>query len=410
MTGGVVYHGETLPELRGAYIYGDHSTGRIWGIKHDGTKVTWHKLLADTTFNISGFGLDSRGELLVADHRENKEGAYYYLEPTPPAAATTTFPRKLSESGLFANVKDHTPQPGAIPYSVNSPLWSDGAHKERFLAIPEHAATDFKIDLGAKNGWNFPDETVLVKSFALNTTSGNPISRRWIETRFLTKQAGEWVGYSYAWNDEQSDAELVAAEGLDREFDVGSAKQKWHYPSRTECMVCHSRAANFVLGLTTAQMNKEHDFGGVIDHQFRVLEHLGFLKEDRKRDGQRPLPKLANPYDEREPLEARARSYLQANCAICHISAGGGNAQINLEHTASLLKMNAIDVEPLHHKFGLADARIIAPGHPERSVLLHRIAHRGEGSGQMPQLATFLADEAAVKLFDEWIRSLKPTP
>jgi hypothetical protein len=164
-----------------------------------------------------------------------------------------------------------------------------------------------------------------------------------------------------------------------------------------------------VLGLTTAQMNREHDYGGVSDHQFRVLEHLGLLKAERRRDAARPLPQLANPYDEREPLEARARSYLHANCAICHINAGGGNAQINLEHTASLSKMNAIDVEPLHHKFGLDNPRIIAPGHPERSVLFHRISHRGEGSGQMPQLATSLVDEAAVKLFAEWIREMKPT-
>lgn len=410
MTGGVVYHGEKLPELRGAYIYGDHSTGRIWGIKHDGTQVTWHKLLADTTFNITGFGIDSRGELLVADHRAGGEGAYYYLEQTPPMAAAINFPCKLSESGLFASVKDHVPQPGAIPYSVNSPLWSDGAHKERFFALPEHAAADFKIDLATKNGWNFPDETVLVKSFALEKTPGDASTRRWVETRFLTKQAGEWAGYSYAWNDEQTEAELVVADGFDREFDVGETKQKWHYPSRTECMVCHSRAANFVLGLSTAQMNREHDYDGVTDHQFRVLEHLGMLKEDRKRGAEKPLTKLANPYDEREPLEARARSYLHANCAICHISAGGGNSQIDLEYTASLSKLNAIDVEPLHHKFGLTDARIIAPGHPERSVLFHRIAHRGEGSGQMPQLATSLVDEAAVKLFSEWIRGLTAAP
>jgi uncharacterized repeat protein (TIGR03806 family) len=411
MTGGVVYYGEQLPELRGAYIYGDHSTGRIWGIRHDGVQVTWHKLLADTTFNISGFGLDSHGELLIADHRADKEGAYYYLEPTPPAAAAPTkFPRTLSASGLFASVQDHRPQPGTIPYSVNSPLWSDGAHKERFVAIPEHAAAEFKIDLTAKNGWNFPDETVLVKSFALERVPGDAGTRRWIETRFLTKQAGEWVGYSYAWNDEQTDAELVAAEGLDREFVVGDTPQPWRFPSRTECMVCHSRAANFVLGLSTAQMNREHDYGGVTDHQFRVWEHLGFLKEDRRRDGQRPHPKLANPYDEREPLEARARSYLHANCAICHISAGGGNAQINLEHTASLAKLNSIDVPPLHHQFGIADARIIAPGHPERSVLWHRISHRGPGSGQMPQLATSLVDAAAVQLFDAWIRELARAP
>jgi uncharacterized repeat protein (TIGR03806 family) len=474
LTGGVVYHGQKLPDLRGAYIYGDHSTGRIWGIKHDGTKVNWHKLLADTTFNITGFGLDSHGELLVADHRADGEGAFYYLENAPPVAAPSTFPRKLSESGLFATAGDriltrrasegvsiHVMQPGVIPYSVNSPLWSDGAHKERYLAIPHKDGVDSRIEMTPKWGWNFPDETVLIKSFALETKEGDPTTRRWIETRFLTKQQGEWVGYSYLWNDEQTDAELVPAEGADREYEIrvppstehpdGLKKQKWRYPSRTECMVCHSRAANFVLGLSTLQMNKPHDYGGVIDEQLRVLEHLGmlkanyeqdavrFLKDDLRKEGREDkdvnrlaaersaksdqrsppttsllagppsrYPHLPDPYNENEPLEARARSYLHANCAICHIGAGGGNSQIELDYTASLSRTKMIDAVPLHHKFGLKDARIIAPGHPERSVLLHRLAHRGEGSGQMPQLATNLIDEAAVKLFENWIRSMQP--
>jgi hypothetical protein len=117
---------------------------------------------------------------------------------------------------------------------------------------------------------------------------------------------------------------------------------------------------------------------------------------------------LPDPYNENEPLEARARSYLHANCAICHIGAGGGNSQIELDYNASLSRTKMIDAAPLHHKFGIEDARLIAPGHPERSVLLHRIAHRGEGSGQMPQLATSLVDQAAVKLFAEWIRSMQP--
>ena len=48
LTGGVVYHGEKLPELDGAYVYGDYSTGRIWAMKHDGTRPLWHRELADT--------------------------------------------------------------------------------------------------------------------------------------------------------------------------------------------------------------------------------------------------------------------------------------------------------------------------------------------------------------------------
>jgi glucose/arabinose dehydrogenase len=461
LTGGVVYYGSKLPELVGAYIYGDYSTGRIWGVKHDGTQVTWHKLLADTSFAISGFGLDSQGELLVGDHRGNGEGAYYYLEPTPAETTTSKFPRELSESGLFADVARHVMAPGVIHYSVNSPLWSDGAHKERFLAIPHKEGGDMRIGYTRKGGWNFADGTVLVKSFALEMTPGDDRSRRWIETRLFTLQQGEWAGYSYVWNDEQTDAELVPAEGLDREYVLrvppvreepdGLRKQVWHFPSRTECMVCHSRAANWVLGLSELQMNKDHDYGGVVDNQLRVLEHLGlfklsyesdaiaFLKEDlkaqglasaeierevkqlRHKSGQRTAgessllaavperyAKMPDPHDAREPLESRVRSYLHANCSICHVEAGGGNAQMQLEYSTELSKTGLIDVVPLHHKFGLAEPRIVAPGSPERSVLLHRLSHRGPGTGQMPQLSTNLPDAAAVRLLEEWIKSLQP--
>lgn len=424
LTGGVVYHGTKLPELTGAYIYGDHSTGRIWGIRHDGTRVTWQKLLTDTTFNITGFGLDRHGELLVADHRGDGQGAYYYLEPAPPETNPAPFPRKLSESGLFRSVKDHQLENGVIAYSVNSPLWSDGAHKERFFAIPATAPRDTPIDLGTKGGWNFPEGTVLIKSFALDRLAGDTAARRWIETRFLTKQGNEWAGYSYRWNDDQTDAELVPAEGLDQEYLVATPaspesstelrRQSWHFPSRVECLVCHSRAAGFVLGLSTAQMNKTHDYGGTTEHQFTVLSRLGLLKtkpnEPSPAVDPAKYPRLVNPYDEHEPLEARARSYLHANCASCHTNAGGGNAQMELTHTASLKKLNVIDVEPLHHRFGLEQPRLIAPGHPERSVLFHRLSHRGKSSGQMPQMATNLVDAEAVQLFDRWIRALAETP
>ncbi|MBN8927723.1 MAG: hypothetical protein J0H19_13990, partial [Rhodospirillales bacterium] len=167
-----------------------------------------------------------------------------------------------------------------IPYSVNAPFWSDGAHKERFLAVPEGT-----IGYRHSNGWEFPDRAVLVKSFALEMKEGDPTSRKWIETRFLTRQAGEWYGYSYVWNDAGTDATLVEAGGSDRAFTIrtadGERKQEWHYPSRAECMVCHSRAQNFVLGLCELQMNRDHDYGaGRPENQIRALERLGLFRTD----------------------------------------------------------------------------------------------------------------------------------
>ena len=450
LTGGVVYHGRELPGLVGAYIYGDHSTGKIWGTRHDGQKVTWSQELVDTPFHITGFGTDSQGELLICDHAGNGDGGFYRLQPALDEKPVDKFPRKLSESGLFQSVAGHVMQASVIPYSVNSPLWSDGAHKARFLAIPGQSP---RVDFSPTKSWGLPNETVLVKSFGLEMEEGRPDSRRWIETRFLTKQQNEWVGYSYLWNDDQTDATLVAREGLDRDLTIrtatGSRQQTWHYPSRTECMVCHSRAAAFVLGISTPQLNRDHDYGnGIVENQLSVFERLGLfhdldwatearnqLRQELKSSGltdgvvtekfnamtasrdQRspvkssllPLPnaryeRLADPYDPAHGLEARARSYLHVNCAICHIEAGGGNAQMQLEFTTARDKMKLFDQVPVHDRFGMADARLIAPGSPRRSVLLHRVSIRGRG--QMPQLATSLVDQQAVDMLTEWIKSM----
>ena len=448
LTGGIVYYGAKYPELHGAYIYGDHSTGKIWGVRHDGTKILWHRELANTTLRITGFGTDPRGELLICDHQGENQGGFYTLVPTPKEEPRAAFPRRLSESGLFRSVKGHVLEPSLVPYTVNAPLWSDGAHKERWLGLP---GADSHIDFTTSRGWNFPDETVLVKSFALEREAGNPASRHWIETRFLTKQQGEWVGYSYVWNDEQTDATLVGKEGMDRVYTIktaaGTRDQKWHYPSRAECMVCHSRAANFVLGLTELQMNRTNDYGGVQVNQLAVLEHLGMLRvnaaeemKTRVREeakakglGEREMNEyvrqqtatrgqreakpskllsadpskyrsLVDPYDPKADLTARARSYLHVNCASCHVEAGGGNAQMELDFTTALDKMRLIDVKPVHHTFDLPDARLVAPGSPERSVLLHRIGHRD--AGHMPPLATSVVDRTAEEMLREWIKRL----
>ncbi len=409
LTGGVVYYGSKLPELQGAYIYGDYSTGKVWGVRYNGKQVTWHKELVDTPFAIVGFAETPDGDLVVIDQHTG----FYKLEPNPPPTAPLPkFPAKLSETGLFASVAKHTVAPGVIPYSVNAALWSDGAHKERFLALSGEDHAEF-----TENGksWNFPDGTVLVKSFALERTAGDVNTRRWIETRILTRQQKEWVGYSYEWNDEQTDAVLVETQGKDREFTIkevsGERKQTWHYPSRAECMVCHSRAANFVLGLQTEQLNRDQQYGDRVDNQLRTLAHIGVLRTGGKHadlaKAADEYPRFVDPYDDAKPLEDRVRAYFHANCANCHQWAGGGNAALDLLSRTSLEKTKLVDTLPLHNKFDIGDARIVAPGEPQRSVLLHRMRLRGRG--QMPPMATSVVDEPAVKLLEAWIRSV-PKP
>ncbi len=118
LTGGIVYHGNRLPELKGAYIYADYSTGKIWGgLLDNDENVVWHRELADTPFAITAINLDPDGELLISDHQGDGKGAIYTLEPNIVADDAAEFPTTLSASGLFASVTDHIPVAGAIPYT-----------------------------------------------------------------------------------------------------------------------------------------------------------------------------------------------------------------------------------------------------------------------------------------------------
>src|SRR6185503_1791675 len=118
-------------------------------------------------------------------------GGLHQLVKAPPAPAQAPFPRRLSETGLFASTRDHRPAPDVIPYSVNAPLWGDHTAKERFLAIPGDGKIGFdevtypQPSPGAPPGWRFPDGTVLVKTFSIDLERGNPATRKRLETRLL---------------------------------------------------------------------------------------------------------------------------------------------------------------------------------------------------------------------------------
>ena len=365
--------------------------------------MTFHRELADTTLQIAGFGISHDGDVLVVDHG----GGIYRLEPNPPAPEVV-FPRKLSETGLFDSVPAHRMKPGIVPYSVNVPFWSDGAIKQRWMAIPG----DETISYTSSRGWNFPNGSVLVKSFSLEREPGNPDTRFRIETRLMVRRQNEWSGYSYRWNAEQTDAQLVESGGHSESVairDPGASdarSQVWHFPSRAECMVCHSRAANYVLGICEPQMNRTHDYGDGQQNQLEWLSHMGYFSSSLAQPAEQ-LTKLTDPFDESADLQLRARSWIHANCAGCHIEAGGGNSRFSAEISATLDQQQLIDAKPVHNSFGLSEARLVAPGKPDQSVLLHRISQRGQG--QMPPLSSALPDQSGVELIRRWIQGLPPT-
>jgi len=385
ITGGYVYRGTRLPELDGAYIYGDWETGKIWGLRHDGEKATWHQELDDTELDIVDFAEAQDGELYIMTHHE---GRLHRLARRENAVDTSKgFPRLLSQTGLFASTKDHRPAAGVYGYEVNAALWSDGADKSRFVAIPGEG----KIEIVNHNRWNFPTGTVFVKTFELG-------GRR-LETRLLTLQPSastreQWAGYVYVWNDEQTDAELIGKESLEKTYTLANGnKQTWQFPSRTDCMICHNEKAGFALGLNTWQFNR----GG----QLKEFASSGFFAK--------PLPAklvaLPDPHDAGQPLDARARAYLHSNCAHCHQSGAGGNADIRLLFPERLDTTQTINVHPSHGDMESVGAKLIVPGDPAKSVLYLRTATRKDG--KMPHIGTLRPDTKAVELLRDWILSLK---
>src|ERR1700685_3665892 len=245
ITGGYVYHGKRLPELDDHYLYCCYQMGTVWGFRYKNGRVLDHRVLAHTTYHCASWGRDHAGEMyLVA-----LSGEIFRLAPNPAAKeGAPRFPELLSQTGVFDSVGDERPAPGVIRYSVNAPGWHDGARISRFLAVPN----DGTINPTTSRGWDFLDGAVLVQTLSLETEPGRPASERKIETRLLTHQDGAWFGYSYEWDDATRDARVVPQQGRDRKLRIrdaaaagGTRQQTWRYPSWAECMVCHSRAANF---------------------------------------------------------------------------------------------------------------------------------------------------------------------
>lgn len=416
ITGGYVYHGHRLPELRGAYIYGDFQTGKVWGLRLKDGKIAWHPELANTPLHLVAFGEDNTGELYLVDHDRTQQ--LYQLAPNPAAAARRDFPRRLSQTGLFASTKDQTPAPGVLPYTVNAEFWADHTHADRFLAIPGKRTIQF----GEHDLWELPEGSVLARTVWMETEKGPPARRQRIETQLLHFEDDAWRPYTYRWNDEQTDAALVDAQGTnvtlrfaDPHAPGGQREQGYRIAGRAECLLCHNpwagrglrfgRQSASPLTMNVWQLNRAGGAGE--DNQLYTLEQAGYFARPLGRTPEN-LPKLANPYEETADLNQRARSYFQVNCAHCHQFGGGGTANIQLGYSLKLEETKTLNVPPSQGTFGIAGARIIAPGNPDRSVLYYRIAKLG--GGRMPRLGSTVVDEQALDLLYRWIAQLPRPP
>ena len=365
--------------------------------------MTENRKVARTGLAISAFGEDQDGELYFTAF----DGQVHQFRKRPVDAATQrqAFPRKLSETGLFAAVAEHRPAPGLIPYDVNVPLWSDRAQKLRYLALPQSHSVQFD----AKDNWQFPVGTVLVKTFLLPAESGQGKPRR-LETRLLAHSPDGWVGYTYLWNDQQTDATLLDG-SLVKSYRTATAKgpveQSWYFPSREDCLACHASSTRFVLGLNARQMNRPWESDSQAGNQLDRLARLGvFTASLPSSSTLEAYPRWDARNDDAQHVSAEslAKAYLDVQCAMCHAPKAMRGPNPDFRFHTPLEKMNLVNRNAGQGRLGPQGSKLLVPGSVERSEIHQRAAVRG--SRQMPPLATNVVDEDGLAVLRRWIEGM----
>jgi glucose/arabinose dehydrogenase/mono/diheme cytochrome c family protein len=400
ITGGVVYRGDRLSQLYGDYIFGDFGTGNIWALGYDGNEVThWTRLTSGS--GIVAFGHDpATADVLFAEIGTGRIRRLSAADDSNDNQLPTT----LADTGAFADLATLTPQPGIVPYDVNTPFWSDYALKTRWFSLP---SLDTTFGFNPTASWTLPAGAVWIKHFDLDLVRGDPTTRRRLETRFLIRHDEGIYGLTYRWDDTQTNAHLVPEEGLTEtiqiEEDGAIRTQSWRYPARSECLTCHTPQGGLALTFNTFQMNREHTYGNITTNQVLALSLMGYF--DTPIDSISNLPAMVHPADPTEPLELRFRSHLAANCSSCHQpdgpALGSWDARFStpLEQTGLI---NGVLVNPQ----GNPENRLVKPRAVENSMIWRRIATLGPG--HMPPVATFELDHEAIALYELWINSLVP--
>ncbi len=406
--GGLVYRGTELSQLTGNYVFGDNVSGNLWAIKYDGTNVSNWQLLLSTAVGLSTFGTDPRnGDILVATR--DVEGGSNFVQPLRRLvySASSTgqpLPPTLADTGAFADTTALAPSTGVVPYDINVPFWSDNAIKSRWFSLPD---TNLTLGFDASNSWSLPAGTVWIKHFDLVTNTVPLITQR-IETRLLVRNSNGVYGVTYRWGGSATNAALVPEGGMDDTLEINDGgtlrTQVWHYPSRAECLACHTAAGGYALGFNTPQMNRDINYSGAVTNQLTALSDAGYFSSPV--GGFHTFRALAAPTNTAASLEYRVRSYLAANCVQCHQP--GGSAGWSLWDARLLTPTSRAGIinGTLVDNLGDTNNAVVKPGSPGKSVMFTRLANPGQN--HMPPLATSLINTQAVQLLSDWITNDLP--
>lgn len=316
---------------------------------------------------------------------------------------------RISEWGLFEDGATQAPAEGVLPYDIISPLFSDYAAKHRFIRLPEGG----RITYTSEGDWQYPVGTVLVKTFGFLHDLRDPSAgERIVETRLLVlEEDGDWVSYVYLWNDDATEAVRAPAGARVNvewiHYDGEMRSLEYRVPNEVQCANCHggSHPAS-PIGPRAEQLDLAYDYGDGPENQIEHMRALGWFANEVPPPAERAP--LADPMGEGD-LDARARAYLDANCAHCH-QEGGAAAQSGLWLNAHVTESIRLGIckRPVAAGSG-AGGRLydIVPGAPDESVFIFRMESEEPGV-KMPELPSLLSHAEGVALIRAWIANMEP--
>jgi uncharacterized repeat protein (TIGR03806 family) len=414
--GGYVYHGSLFAsDLGGKYIFGDNVQKKVW-VLDESTSPPGKILLcimptgpgpnsgADYT-GLSSFGLDQDNEIYFCQ-MSSVGGHIYTLARSGPPPASKPFPPLLSQTGAFRDLSSLAPDPNLVPYNVNSPLWSDGAVKTRWMALPTNTLVHFT----PTGEWSFPNGTVFIKHFDLPIDDTNPALLKRLETRFLVRDTnGSVYGITYKWRTNYTDADIVTnalTEDIVVNTGSGTRTQQWFYPGPLDCLRCHTPAASYVLGVKTRQLNGSFAYpdSGVSDNQLRAWNHIGLFDSLLNETTISNYDKLVSVTNTSASLTYRVRSYLDSNCSQCH-RPGGAPALWDARYDTPLASQGIIN-GALADNLGLPGAHVVTPQSLSNSVMYLRV--NTTNNIKMPPLARNRIDANAANTLAAWINVMVP--
>jgi putative heme-binding domain-containing protein len=402
VTGGYFYFGDTFKDLRGAYIFGDFESGKIYALREDNGVVSSVQEIADTGLQIISFARAHDGEILVVGY----DGGLFRLMKNEQAGQESEFPRSLSATGIFDSVRDLVPARGVYPYEIVQELFEPNRQVDRVVALPGfEKISEFQQNMLTKGlikgEWQFPINTVFARTVSLGRggKKNSPIRR--METQVLHFDGKQFQPYNYIWNDAQTDAFLSDANesvtALEEDGNLGMEDVAWKHSSRSDCLTCHLIRTGGVQGFVDWQLDHEMSIDGRRENQLKWFESAGFFEEPIVVRSSGSLGDLVVD----RSLDLHARRYLHTNCAHCHRPQGGGGAQIDLRYDTSLDRMGLVGERPLLGDFSLTEPALVVPGSPSQSVLFYRMAKLG--AGHMPRLGSSEIDYSGLQQIGDWI-------